>query len=162
MISPRISLAAPLDERHELDILRALCRDAKLVNKELHSLMYSHEDLQGALEVIVSATGRMEAAATHIVGGLDDATLRAAAIAHALRLGRHPAPGLVIDFTLCVEQIEEEDFATGRLDLATPVSEKVRYEFTITQEDIDAGIRLINEEAAVYREPKLTTVKVEL
>ncbi len=71
MISPRISLAAPLDERHELDFLRALCRDARLVNKELQSLMYSHEDLQGAMEVIVSAARRMEAAATHILGGLE-------------------------------------------------------------------------------------------
>ncbi len=76
---------------------------------------------------------------------LDDATLRATAIAHAIRLGKRPAPGLVMDFTLRVEQIEEEDFATGRFDLATPVSETVEYEFTITQKDIDAGIRLINE-----------------
>ena len=93
-----------------------------------------------------------------MVEPFNEAELRATAIAHAIRLGKCPPPGLVMGFNIQVRQIEETDLAAGELEKAVDLSEKVPFEFVVTEEDIEAGKRLINEQRATYREPKLTTV----
>lgn len=91
----------------------------------------------------------------------DEKALRASVIAHAIRLGKCPRPGMIMGCTLSVKQIEEDDFAAARLERATAISKPEPWEFRVAQEDIDAGRRLINDQAAVYREPKLTTVRID-
>lgn len=91
---------------------------------------------------------------------LDEPTIRAALIAHAIRLGKCPAVGMVIDFKLGIEDIEQEDLDAGRLDKAVPRLEAQRTSFVVSAADIAAGKKMINDQTAVYSEPKLTKVKL--
>lgn len=92
---------------------------------------------------------------------LDAKTIRASTIAHAIRLGQCPEPGDVVGCTMRVEKIEEADFAAGRLQMALGISKAEPYEFVVTREDIAAGKKLINDQEAVYREPKQTRVRID-
>jgi hypothetical protein len=84
--------------------------------------------------------------------------IRAAAIAHAIRLGKCPKPGMVMGGKFQIESIEKADFEAGNLEKATPESETVEIEFTVTQDDIAAAIAAINAQRAQYRSPKTTTM----
>lgn len=87
-------------------------------------------------------------------------SLRAAAIAHAIRLGKCPRPGQVMSGKCQVREIEQKDWDAGLVDRAAPVSDLVEIEFVVTTDDIQAGIDLINKHRAVYREPRMTTVRL--
>lgn len=87
--------------------------------------------------------------------------IRAAAVAHAIRLGKRPAVGMVMAGKLRVAEIGDADLAAGRFDRATVRGAGVEVEFTITAEDIANAERAINQQRATYREPKLTTLRFE-
>src|SRR4051812_9499235 len=91
---------------------------------------------------------------------LDIPLIRATVIAHAIRLGKTPAPGMVLDFAFQLSDINTDDLAAGNMDAAVPRTEKQRVQFAVTAEDLKAGKKLINDQKAQYREPKLTTVNL--
>lgn len=87
-------------------------------------------------------------------------TVRAAVIAHAIRLGKCPSVGTIVDFKLGVDEIDSDDLKAGRLDKTESKVAARRMEFTVTAEDIEAGKKLINDQEAVYSEPKMTLVQL--
>ncbi len=92
---------------------------------------------------------------------LTDETIRASGIAHAIRLGKRPAVGMVMGFSLQLEEREAEDIehAINAPTLRT-VTDKVPYEFVVTEEDIRRAEQLINEQQIRYREPKTSVLKL--
>jgi len=86
------------------------------------------------------------------------ADVKASIIAHAIRLGKCPEVGMRVGCNIQMHTADVESPEQVRLDQATPISEIVPVEFTVTAEDIAAGRRLINEQRARYREPKETIV----
>ena len=89
---------------------------------------------------------------------MDEELIRASLIAHAIRLGKCPAVGVVMGATFTLKDISEEDLAAGRIDQARDLSAPMDIEFAVTAEDLAAGRKLINEQRARYREPKRTFV----
>lgn len=85
-----------------------------------------------------------------------DPDLRAAIVAHAVRLGKRPAVGTEIGFSQEIRQgdAEEAISATGEINVTRtkPISEKVWMQITVTQADIEAAHALINSQKINYRE----------
>lgn len=80
--------------------------------------------------------------------------IRASVIAHMLRTGHKPVVGMVLNFSAQLKEVEAED--KNSIDLAAlksgvPVGDKAWCTMTITQEDIDAGIKLINDQEMTYK-----------
>ena len=80
------------------------------------------------------------------------AEARAAVIAHAIRLGKCPAAGQIVGGNMRM--------SVANLGATEMVTDKHPFEFQVTQDDIDRAIVLINEQRAVYSEPKITMVRL--
>jgi hypothetical protein len=91
---------------------------------------------------------------------VDDPALRAVAIAHAIRLGKRPPVGDTLGFSARISEVEAESIDTVDMTRAVPLTDKAWFQFTITQADIDAAHKLINDQAVTYREPKTSTMKL--
>lgn len=85
-----------------------------------------------------------------------DPDLRAAVVAHAIRLGKRPPVGIEIGFSQEIREgdAEEAISVSGEVDIAKtrPISEKIWCQITVTQADIDAAHALINDQKITYRE----------
>jgi hypothetical protein len=76
-------------------------------------------------------------------------------LAHAIRLGKCPEPGLI---------------ASAKVDLKTSVDGEItdsksfdkRLEFEVTSGLIEEAKQMINSQEAEYREPKTTTVQIKV
>ncbi len=73
------------------------------------------------------------------------------ALAHAIRLGKRPAAGLVMSGNLSLDEL---DTATG----AVKPGKKTPIEFLVTQELLDAAAAAINAQDVTYREPKTSVL----
>lgn len=85
-------------------------------------------------------------------GGSD---LRAGAVAHGIRLGKRPSAGDRLGFAvqaLGMDSLEEAQH--GDITNAEEITGKLWLHFTVTKEDIDTAIKLINDQAITYKEPK--------
>ncbi len=93
---------------------------------------------------------------------LNDETIRASVVAHAIRLGKCPPPGTRLGFSFQSKLSEDEDAVRrGDLSQAKNISEKQWAEITVTQQDIDNGKRLINRQQITYQEPKTSIMKLD-
>lgn len=88
-------------------------------------------------------------------------TTIAGIVAHAIRQGKRPQVGMVIDCLVNWKSVSEEDLKAGRLENAKDETQPRRIAFVVEQRHIDAAIRLINEQRATYREPKTTTIRFD-
>jgi hypothetical protein len=86
------------------------------------------------------------------VKDLDPETIAAAALAHAIRLGKRPKPGQILAGNLSLDSIDDQ----GR---HIP-GEKHPIEFEVTLELLAAAEQLINNQQAQYREPKTTALSL--
>lgn len=85
-----------------------------------------------------------------------DIAVRAAVVAHLIRIGNRPSVGMGIGFSRQLRQGDEEEAisASGEIDLSkcVPVTEKIWCHITVTQIDIDAAHAIINAQKITYRE----------
>ena len=72
------------------------------------------------------------------------------ALAHAIRLGKRPRPGMVMAGNLSVDEMDD--------DGTVKVGKKVPVEFEVTQELLDAAAEAINAQRITYREPKTSVM----
>ena len=75
------------------------------------------------------------------------------ALAHAIRLGKRPRPGVVMAGNLSLDVVNDE---SGTVD----EGKKYPIEFLVTQELLDAAAAAINAQRAIYREPKTTVMSL--
>ncbi len=80
--------------------------------------------------------------------------IRAAIVAHAIRLGKPLAPGICVTCSAVLQTVDAEAFHRGDLSGAKDETGKVPVEFTVTKEDIGNAKRMINDQRISYREPK--------
>lgn len=86
---------------------------------------------------------------------MNDENVRAGVISHAIRLGKCPAPGMVLSFAVQVHEVSDLEAAKrGDLTGAKDLTEKIPISFVVTKADIDNAIRLINAQQITYVEPK--------
>jgi hypothetical protein len=76
------------------------------------------------------------------------------AIAHAIRLGKRPRPGMIMGGNM---RLDELNTVTGELK---PGAEKTPVEFEVTQELLDEAAAEIDAQRAVFREPKTTVLSL--
>lgn len=96
---------------------------------------------------------------------MEDADTRAVAVAHLIRIGQRPPVGVEFGFSAQVKSGDASEVvsASGQIDhtKARAVSEKVWYQITVTQADIDAAQALINSQRLTYREEKTSQMMGE-
>jgi hypothetical protein len=82
-------------------------------------------------------------------------------VAHMIRIGHRPEPGLTVGFssTPVIADVDDAITSSGRIDpyKGAPVGEKVWYEFTVTEADILAAHWLINTQTITYQEEGKTS-----
>lgn len=73
------------------------------------------------------------------------------ALAHAIRLGKRPRPGMVMGGNISIDVIDQE---TGKLT----EGEKRPVEFLVTEGLLAAAVDAINAQDVTYREPKTSVL----
>jgi hypothetical protein len=92
---------------------------------------------------------------------LTDANVRAGIIAHAIRLGKCPPPGITIGFNVQVQTGERAEIERGDFSTVKDLTEKIPLSFEVSAEDIENAKRLINGQRISYREPKLSIMPLK-
>ncbi len=87
--------------------------------------------------------------------------IRAAIVAHAIRLGKTLTPGTRVACSAILRTVDGEAFRQGDLSDAKDETGKVPVEFTVTEEDIGNAKRMINEQRISYREPKTSILALK-